>query len=113
MKKCSCVHSYTAGGSILCDPSNKTGDARHPPFCWCRRLGSQSLPNAAGVGAGNVWRVAAQMTGFARQDKLAVSLAKHVQACPVTRTKKDCNFDTKLQSFLTKSAFVGINPLRG
>ena len=27
--------------------------------------------------------------------------------------KKDCNFDTKLQSFLTKSAFVGINPLRG
>ncbi len=21
MKKCSCVHSYTAGGSILCDPS--------------------------------------------------------------------------------------------
>ena len=26
---------------------------------------------------------------------------------------KDCNFDTKLQSFLTKSAFVGINPLRG
>ena len=25
--------------------------------------------------------------------------------------KKDCNFDTKLQSFLTKSAFVGINPL--
>ena len=27
--------------------------------------------------------------------------------------KKDCNFDTKLQSFLTKSAFSGINPLRG
>ena len=27
--------------------------------------------------------------------------------------KKDCNFDTELQSFLTKSAFVGINPLRG
>ena len=26
-------------------------------------------------------------------------------------TKKDCNFDTKLQSFLTKSAFCGINPL--
>ena len=26
---------------------------------------------------------------------------------------KDCNFDTKLQSFLTKSACVGINPLRG
>ena len=25
--------------------------------------------------------------------------------------KKDCNFDTKLQSFLTKSAYVGINPL--
>lgn len=23
MKKCSCVHSYTAGGSILCDPSKK------------------------------------------------------------------------------------------
>ena len=71
---------------------NKTGDARHPPFCWCRRLDSQSLPNAAGVGAGNVWRFAVQMTGFARQDKLAVSLAKHlseakhVQACPVTRS---------------------------
>ena len=27
--------------------------------------------------------------------------------------KKDCNFDTKLQSFLTKSACVGINPLCG
>ena len=27
--------------------------------------------------------------------------------------KKDCNFVTKLQSFLTKSAFSGINPLRG
>ena len=25
--------------------------------------------------------------------------------------KKDCNFGTKLQSFLTKSAYVGINPL--
>ena len=25
--------------------------------------------------------------------------------------KKDCNFDTKLQSFLTKSAYVGIKPL--
>ena len=24
--------------------------------------------------------------------------------------KKDCNFDTKLQSFLIKSASVGINP---
>ena len=32
---------------------------------------------------------------------------------PASPTKKDCNFDTKLQSFLTKSAFVGINPLRG
>ena len=30
---------------------------------------------------------------------------------PVIHTKKDCNFDTKLQSFLIKSAFVGINPL--
>ena len=28
-------------------------------------------------------------------------------------TKNDCNFDTKLQSFLTKSVFVGINSLRG
>ena len=32
---------------------------------------------------------------------------------PPSPQKKDCNFDTKLQSFLTKSAFVGINPLRG
>ena len=32
---------------------------------------------------------------------------------PSLAPKKDCNFDTKLQSFLTKSAFVGINPLRG
>ena len=23
MEKCSCVQSYTAGGSILCDPSKK------------------------------------------------------------------------------------------
>ena len=23
MEKCSCVHSYTAGGSILCDPSKR------------------------------------------------------------------------------------------
>ena len=29
---------------------------------------------------------------------------------PATAPKKDCNFDTKLQSFLTKSAYVGINP---
>ena len=32
---------------------------------------------------------------------------------PSPAPKKDCNFDTKLQSFLTKSAFSGINPLRG
>ena len=32
---------------------------------------------------------------------------------PSPAPKKDCNFDTKLQSFLTKSAFVRINPLRG
>ena len=30
---------------------------------------------------------------------------------PSSAPKKDCNFDTKLQSFLTKSAYVGINPL--
>ena len=24
MKKCSCVQSYTAGGSILCDPSKRS-----------------------------------------------------------------------------------------
>ena len=30
---------------------------------------------------------------------------------PFLAPKKDCNFDTKLQSFLTKSAYVGINPL--
>ena len=38
-------------------------------------------------------------------------LRLYVQLVPSLAPKKDCNFDTKLQSFLTKSAFVGINPL--
>ena len=42
-----------------------------------------------------------------------VSCERHERSLRVLRPKKDCNFDTKLQSFLTKSAFVGINPLRG
>jgi len=32
MKKCSCVHSYTAGGSILCDPSKKADN--QPIVCF-------------------------------------------------------------------------------
>ena len=40
------------------------------------------------------------------------SSAKSMQVRPLSPApKKDCNFDTKLQSFLTKSAFSGINPL--
>ena len=51
-------------------------------------------------------------------DKLAcqakcVGITKRSGVTLSFRPKKDCNFDTKLQSFLTKSAFVGINPLCG
>ena len=42
------------------------------------------------------------------------SVFNHVQVQVLSfAPKNDCNFDTKLQSFLTKSASVGINPLRG
>ena len=42
-----------------------------------------------------------------------VSCERHERSLRVLRPGKSRDFDTKLQSFLTKSAFVGINPLRG
>lgn len=42
MEKCSCVQSYTAGGSILCDPSKQVSDE---PLLFQRRLRRQgSVP---------------------------------------------------------------------
>ena len=48
--------------------------------------------------------------GIGRRARLRIWWLPRAGSSPVARTKKDCNFDTKLQSFLIKSASVGINP---